>query len=217
MEKRTKKRNKKKLAAAGTAVVTAGALVVGGLFGEPAEFLEEDAAEGIVETDVMEEGSEEEGEERSSLRQRFRARILALPMVLRMTVILPLWGLGWGIMQLLPLVARPLGLGAAMLGAAAAGAKLLCPELPLKKFFSRRSLGLALLAAGLLYAANALLPLVWEEYEPAAQLFSALLTLGGGIFLLWPHAGKAKETERAETMEEARRRVLEAADAAARH
>ena len=209
-----KKTNKKKLAAAGTAVVTAGALVVGGLFAEPAELLENDAAEGIVESDVMEEGSEENGEERKGLRQRLRERILALPLFLRLTVVLPLWGLGWGLMQLLPLLARPLGLGAAALASAAGAAKLLRPDLPLKAVFSRRGFGIALLLVGLLYAVNALLPLVWEDYELAAQLTGAGLTLCASAALLWPHARKEALPPREETMAEARQRVLEAADAA---
>ncbi|MBE6969159.1 MAG: hypothetical protein E7442_03420 [Ruminococcaceae bacterium] len=217
METKEKKENRRKLAAAGTAVVTAGALMVSGLFGEPAEIMEEDAAEGIVDTEVMEEGSEENGEERRGLRQRLRERILALPMVLRLTVILPLWGLGWGLMQLLPLFIRPLGLGAAMMGAAAGAAKLLRPDLPLKTLFRRRSFGIALLAVGLLYAANALLPLVWENYERFSMLVSAALTLGGGTVLLWPYARNIEEPPREETMAEARRHVLAMADEAGKH
>ena len=104
-----------------------------------------------------------------------------------------------------------------ILGAAAAAAKLLHPELPLKTLLSRRSFGIALLTVGLLYAANALLPLVWEEYERFSMLLSAALTLGTGAALLLPHARKAAEPEREETMVEARKRVLEAADAAAKH
>jgi len=217
METKEKKEHRRKLAAAGTAVVTAGALMVSGLFGEPAEIMEEDAAEGIVDTEVMEEGSEENGEERRGLRQRLRERILALPMVLRLTVILPLWALGWGLGELLPLIIKPMGMGAAALGAAVGTAKLLRPDLPLKKLLSRRSFGLALLAAGLLYTANTLLPLVWEEYERFSGLLSAALTLGCGMVLLRPYARKEEEPKREETMEEARRRVLEAVDAAARH
>ena len=215
MEKK-KKTSKKKLAAAGTAVVTAGALVVGGLFAEPAELLENDAAEGLVEAELSEEESSEQTEERRGLRQRLRKGILALPMALRLTVLLPLWALGWGLGELLPLFIKPLGLGAAVLGTAAAGAKLLRPDMPLKAFFSRRSFGIALLAVGLLYAANALLPLVWEEYERFSMVLSALLALGSGTALLWPHA-RREEPPRGETMAEARRRVLEMADEAGRH
>ena len=215
MDTKQKKQDKKKLAAAGTAVVTAGALVVSGLFAEPAELLENDAPEGIVETELMELEDEEAPGERRGLRQRLRGRILALPMALRLTVLLPLWALGWGLGQLLPILIKPLGLGAAALGAAAAAAKVLHPELPLRKILSRRSFGIALLITGLLYAANALLPLVWEEYERFSMLLSAVLTLGGGTALLWPHA-RREEPPREETMAEARRRVLEAADAAGR-
>lgn len=216
MDAKKKKQNKKTLAA-GTAVVTAGALMVSGLFGEPAELLEEDAAEGIVESELMEQEDEEAPGERRSLRQRLRERILALPMALRLTVLLPLWALGWGLGELLPLFIKPLGLGAATLGAAAAAAKFLHPELPLRTLLSRRNFGLALLTVGLLYAANALLPLIWEEYERFSILLSAVLTLGTGTALLLPHARKEAEPEWTETMAEARKRVLEAVDAAAKH
>ena len=189
--------------------------MVSGLFAEPAELLETDTAEGIVESELMEQEDEEASGERRGLRRQLRERILALPMALRLTVMLPLWALGWGLMQLLPLLVRPLGLGAAALGAAAGAAKLLQPELPLRKILSRRSFGITLLTVGLLYAANALLPLVWEEYERFSMLLSAVLTLGSGAALLWPHA-RREEPPREETLAEARRRVLEAADAAGR-
>jgi len=216
MDTKKKEKDKKKIATAGTAVVTAGALMVSGLFAEPAEFLETDTAEGIVESELMEQEDEEAPGERRGLRRQLRERILALPMALRFTVMLPLWALGWGLMQLLPLLVRPLGLGAVVLGAAAGAAKLLKPELPLRKILSRRSFGITLLTVGLLYAANALLPLVWENYERFSMLLSAVLTLGGGTALLWPHT-RREESPRAETMAEARRRVLEMADEAARH
>ena len=215
MKRKRKQWNKKKLAAASTAAVTAGALVVGGLFAEPAELLEPEAAEGLVETAVMEEDGDELSEERRGPRQRLRDRILALPLLLRAGVFLPLWALGWGLSQLLPLLAQPLGVGAALLGSAAAAAKLIRPELPLKAFFSRRSIGLLLLMMGLLWGADVLLPLVWENYDRFRQLLWALLSLGCGAALLLPIKRKDKPIP-PETQEEALRRVLEMADEAGR-
>lgn len=215
MDTNRKNQNKKKLAA-GTAVVAAGALMVNGLFGEPAELLDTQAAVELESAELMEEETIEAGDEQKGVRQRLRARIAAAPAALRLLVFLPLWALGQGLGLLLPLAVRPLGLGAAVLGAAAAAAKLLWPDLPLKKLFCRRSFGIALLTAGLLYAVHALLPLVWEDYETALLLLEAGLGLGGGIFLLWPHVRQKTEAPPTETMEEARRRVLQMADEAGR-
>lgn len=218
MDTKEKKTDKKKRTAAGTAVITAGALMLNGLFGEPAELLDTQTPTDMEAAEILEEESGEYSEEQKGLRQRLRARILSAPAALRAAVFLPLWALGWGLMQLLPLAARPLGLGAAMLGAAAAAAKLLHPDRPLRGFLSRRRFGIALVIAGLLYALRALLPLVWEDCETAAQLLSAALTLGGGIALLRPclRPNGQSEAAPAETMEEARRRVLEMADEAGR-
>lgn len=189
--------------------------MVGGLFSEPAELLEE-ADSVLVETQDAGDGPEEVTEERRGPRQRLRRRILALPLWVRAGVFLPLWALGWGLSALLPLAARPLGIGAAALGAACAAAKLLRPDQPLRSFFCRRNIGLLLLLLGLLWGVDVLVPLFWEDYERFRQLIWALLSLGGGTALLLPRK-RQEEPIPAETQEEALRRVLEMADEAGRH
>ena len=67
MDTNRKKQNKQKLAA-GTAVVAAGALMVNGLFGEPAELLDTQAAVELEAAELIEEETIEAGDEQKGVR-----------------------------------------------------------------------------------------------------------------------------------------------------
>ena len=124
----------------------------------------------------------------------------------------PLWCLGWALLQLgglawpflspvLALAGKWLLTGLVLLGILALSAKLACPELPLREVFRRRNLGLLLLLLGLFGGADAVLPLLWEDYPR----FSPILhLLGGGLTLTLPLALILRRHRRAERAAEPR-------------
>ncbi|HCU08562.1 MAG TPA: hypothetical protein DF480_06335 [Clostridiales bacterium] len=191
-------KNKRKIATASMGLLVAAALVVGtmipsasdvvspaGIIDPPAIVLQLDDAQMTEE-----EQTAPENRKAARLSERIKGWILGLPQGIRVMLVLPLWGLGTFLSAAAStlwagLFSPALGfavswlLGAAvLLGTFGLGAKLLFPNLPLKKIFNRKNLialgGMALL----LVAADGILPLYWPEYTAISAAVKALLSLG---------------------------------------
>ena len=199
---------KKRATAAAVAAMTAGSVVVGGLFTDPDDLLQNDAPAPITATlDASGDGgngdddsgaatdqAEQEAEE-SGLRDKLRARILALPLWVRLVFILPFWAVGYAVTGvatalwasvLSPLMGSVLGwvvMIAAMVGAFGLAAKAIFPNMPRRKIFNRRSVLAIIILGALLGAADLILPTFWTGYIQIRSIVRLVGTLGivGGV------------------------------------
>lgn len=179
----------KKRAAAGVLCAAAGAgVLVSSVIDCPDTLLREDGV--AVAAMPADDGAaaSEEARKDSSLRRW----LLALPAGVRALGLLPLWVLGWGVTELAALlwqaVVSPVGGTVASwlltallsLGAFALTAKVICPDIPLKKLLRPRSI--LLITAGVLCFGilDTLLPLFWEE----APSIGRWLRLGGTALVI---------------------------------
>lgn len=197
---------KKRAAAAAMAAMTAGSVVVGGLFTDPNDLLSNDAPTPVVATvdegaagDDGDSGAAADNEEseaaEAGLRDKLRARILALPLIVRLVFVLPFWALGAGITHvatalwsvvLSPLMSSALGwvlMIALMVGAFGLAAKTIFPNLPWRKIFNKRSILAIVILGALLGAADLILPTFWTGYIQIRSIVRLVGTLGivGGV------------------------------------
>lgn len=194
--KRTASKAKKAAAVSAVALLTAASVATGSLFDSPAALLAEDGApvvytvsNGVEDAaDDADAGETENGEtrRRGGARAALSARILRLPLFVRLLVILPLWALGSALIAaagaawtlLSPVMGKLAGFAlllALLAGTFLAAAKTAFPDLPLKKILNRHSLAALLLGAAALTAADAALPLVWDDY---GQIRNVALSVG---------------------------------------
>ena len=206
-------KNWKKKAAVGAVCAAASASVlVGSTFDSPADFLHDDDAAAVtveMHCDSGDAGQADEDKSRksSSLRQWF----LQLPIGVRALVGIPLWGFGWCILSALGLLWQglltPLGgkiLGwvltaAVALGVFAVTAKVIFPDVPLKKILSRRSIGLVAGGILLLGLVDTVLPLVWDKYPPislALRLAGSAAIILCGVLSVRKLRHRKKETKK---------------------
>ena len=180
----------KKLLVSGLALLTAAGLAISTLFQSPAELMPEDEPAAVVTVAQQDgvpdddgdnggdtEDSEEEKGRRGGLRRLLRERILAMPQILRVTVILPLWALGTGVIALVTPLWTALGSVASsllsllltpalLLLCFLLAAKTIFPDLPLRKILNRKTLPWLLLTGVLIGAADGVLALTVEDYTP---------------------------------------------------
>ena len=208
-EKLLTKKEKKVLLSSTVALLTATSVMVGALFDAPDNLLtDQDLNPKVVcidGTGVDDDADEDAGQEdedteksrrRIGVRAAMRARILQLPLFVRLLVILPMWFMGWAVsgaagalwsVVLSPVLGHVLStllLLAALFCAFCLAAKAVFPDLPLKKIVNKRSMLTLIIGALALGAADAALPLVWEEYDKIANLVKAvggLLITGGAV------------------------------------
>ena len=87
---------KKAAAVAAVTTVAAAGMVTGALFESPAELLNQPEPDDIVEfMDEDGEETEQGGKQRVAPSARLRGWILSLPEAVRMLVVVPLWVIGW--------------------------------------------------------------------------------------------------------------------------
>ena len=212
------KDRKKQAALTAAAAAAAAGVMLGSAFTNPVDLLQDGPQPVSSAADASDDGGDEGEELRGTKRLRAPARggvreaVLSLPAWVRAAVAFPLWCLGWALLQLgglawpflspvLALAGKWLLTGLVLLGILALSAKLACPELPLREVFRRRNLGLLLLLLGLFGGADAVLPLLWEDYPR----FSPILhLLGGGLTLTLPLALILRRHRRAERAAEPR-------------
>ena len=217
MEKEKKKDIKKTAAKSAVAITAAAALMTSGLFKDPAEIIKEDEAYApppIVETfdrAPADDGSDEmtmEEEEKKAPKDRLRDLLLRMPKAVRIVLLLPLWCIGTAMMSvltplfnavlppLLNIVVKWAVIAAVLIAVAMAVCKLIFPDIPLKKVFSKKNMLSAVIYGALVGISGWLLEDLYPEtkllvpavYAGAAALFT-------GICILTASFGKRKQKE----------------------
>lgn len=185
------KKNWKKKAAVGVICAATGAgVLVNGVIDTPDDLLRDDVAAVTIEAQSDDDMTAANDDERKG--SPLRRWLLSLPLGVRVLVGIPLWALGWGITELFALLCQaaltPLGhtilswLLTALLavGTFALTAKVIFPDIPLKKILRPRNI---LIVAGgtLLFGViDSVLPLFWKDYPSIGHW----LRLGGAALMI---------------------------------
>jgi hypothetical protein len=154
-----------------------------------------------VDDDDDGDADEQKGVKTSAVA-RFRQAVMQLPQSVRILIITPLWVLGTAIMTVISflwntLFASPLAafiasfaFGFAILtGLFAATAKMLFPDLPLRKILSGKNVLILGCLALVLSGIDAVAPVYWHQYPLVAALVK--LVLGGTVIgILAKRTGK---------------------------
>ena len=124
---------------------------------------------------------------------RFKQAVLRLPASVRLLIITPIWALGTALMTVVSFLwsvifSSPLGafiasfaVGFAVLaGLFAVTAKMLFPNMPLKKLLSRRNVIVLGIAAALLAVIDWLAPVYWHQYP----IVSAVVKLAISVLVI---------------------------------
>ena len=186
-------------AAAGLAV----SLFFGGLFAKPAEIVSPDLTStppAIVQTEELPDYDAvltvppEEPERKKSFSERIKEWLQRLPFAVRVLIILPMWGVGFGILWLGSLLGDLIGIPVigtiikwivgviVIAGLIIFGEKILFPEVPVKKLASRKNLIALGVTASIIALAGAFGKYYWED----KPFITALIDIGaGGLYLLF--------------------------------
>jgi hypothetical protein len=205
MKKSPLKINKKKLIVGSAAAVATLALIVGTLLPSASDVvsLDKTAAPPAVvlnlDEEVVDQSQEAAAESKKSQRlaEKLRAWLLGLPQAVRIIFVLPLWALGWllswGLSTLWAGLFSPaLGfvaswvVGAAVLaGIFTATAKVLFPELSLKKILTKKNGYFIIGAALIIVSLEAILPFYWPDYNLVSVLVKTFLSISVVGFLCY--------------------------------
>lgn len=202
-EKIDKKINKKKVKTIAVAAGLAAAVLVGSLFSGPDDITGSNAQEILNPTpivmeadafdtaDVQDEEPAPEEAKKTGIKARLRAAILSMPKWARVCVMVPLWALGYALLllgsflkvALAPfagvIVSALIGI-AAMIGLFGVTAKLLFPDMPWSKIFSKTNLIVLFVTGALLAAADVIVPRYYSGYPyvaAAVKLTAALVVI----------------------------------------
>lgn len=224
-------KKKKAVASSAVAVITAASMMVSGAIDSPVTLLSDDddshrkashtfmmaagsidnGLEEYSEDDEDDDENEDEEEETSieaalTFRERIRNTIMEMPLVLRCTLILPLWLIGSGLtfvtsaawQAAAPFVTRLLSfllILAIIFGAFVVSAKILHPELPLKKFFNKRTVPTLLIGGIALCALDLVLTIAGVKF-PVKDVFVCighLAVLSTALIVLTKFLKKTKQ------------------------
>ena len=190
LDERISNVNRKKIKRAAVALTMATAVLVGSLFANPEDITGSGTKEvffpepivmdiNAFDTDVQEEEPAQEETKKNGIAARLRAAIQSMPRWARVCVVLPLWALGYALLLLgsvLKLALAPfagaivsalLGI-AAMIGLFGVVAKLLFPDLPWRKIFSKTNLIILIVTGALLSLADIIVPHYYSGYPYVA-------------------------------------------------
>lgn len=197
--------DKKKAAATAVATtIAASSAAVGATFDEPADILQNTYHEPVVEFIDMDAGPDDGGqtEDESKGRQMvseakgtFSEWILELPLLVRTIFVVPMWFLGNMIIYAGQLAVTALSpfwqgllhlliLALALTAAFAVTAKVMFPDVPLKKILNRKNFRSVLIASVLVFGVDLALKLGWPEYLRYRMPAVAALTLLVLFFLV---------------------------------
>ena len=216
--------NKKAVAAALAAALSASGAAAATSFDNPADLLQETKVEPVVEhmdssPDALgSQDDDQDGEEKKGQPARsgvVREFILGLPIAVRAVVVLPLWVLGVLVMQagsllfagLSPIWSALLGfvlLFAVLLAAFTLTAKAIFPDLPLKKILNRHTIKWVFAASVLAFLADWLAGALWADYARFRYIVKGvLLLIGLGVpVFVFVKREKRRRKKAAEELEE---------------
>ncbi|MCR4607436.1 MAG: hypothetical protein K5771_06900 [Oscillospiraceae bacterium] len=200
MEEKKKKDIKK----TAVAITTAAALMTSGLFKDPAEIVKDEEVYAppppIVETidraPVEDEPDDMtvEDEEKKTPKDKLRDLLLRMPRAVRIILLLPLWCIGTALMTvltplfsavlppLLNIMIRWVLIAAVLVALAAAACKLIFPDIPLKKVFSKKNMLSAVIYGAFVGMSGWVLEELYPESRflvPGVYAGAAALFIGG--------------------------------------
>ena len=184
---------KKKVGIGMLAGVTSVAVLLGGAFDSSSEILNGYMDDSHI---VIEEGEKEEIKpgKKASFNNKIKELVYKVPVGIRAVVFVPLWFLGSAILYAFDLfvgaVIAPFGhliLGfllqaLLMLGIVATCIKILFPDLPWKKIFSKKLILSVLIGSLVVSLCDWIIPMFWEKYS-FYRLISKFI-LGGIVILI---------------------------------
>ena len=189
-----------------TTVLLVASLLTGLAFSGPAEINEDQASSQLRQAPIVmdvddymntsvddDDDADEQKNAKVGVVQKFKQAVLNLPASVRLLIITPLWAIGTAIMTAVSFLwnvifASPLGafiasfaIGFAVLvGLFAVTAKMLFPNVPLKKILSKTNILVLGIAAVLLSFIDWMAPMYWHQYPAVA----AAVKLGVGVFVI---------------------------------
>ena len=195
----------KKVAKGATTALLVASLLTGLAFSGPSEINEEQAEAHLRQTPIVmdiddymnsdvddDDDADEQKGAKVGIVAKFKQAVLNLPQSVRLLIVTPLWALGTAIMTLISFLwnvifSSPLGaiiasfaIGFAILvGLFAATAKILFPDVPLRKILSKRNILVLGIAAALLACIDAIAPMYWHKYPLAAA--GVKLVIGASV------------------------------------
>lgn len=190
-----KEEKKKKIKKGILATITSASVLIGGTFDTPEDILEplEKPIKPVSEVMDYNQDLFEDLYKKENPKDAFKNLIYKIPLKIRMYVCVPLWFLGTGIITLLEFLLKTLLLPAAhvilnffihtLLLMAVVGIciKLLFPNLPWSKIFSKRTLLFIFIGSICMSLLDVFMPIVWDKY----RLYRFLSKLIIGLIVLF--------------------------------
>lgn len=190
-----KEEKKKKIKKGILATITSASVLIGGTFDTPEDILEplEKPIKPVSEVMDYNQDLFEDLYKKENPKDAFKNLIYKIPLKIRMYVCVPLWFLGTGIITLLEFLLKTLLLPAAhvilnffihtLLLMAVVGIciKLLFPNLPWSKIFSKRTLLFIFIGSICMSLLDVFIPIVWDKY----RLYRFLSKLIIGLIVLF--------------------------------
>lgn len=219
--------DKKKAAAATMAgMIAASGAAIDGAFDSPSDILRNDQPEPVVQNVQADGGSDAADQDADKSRKSakkqgtLQEKILELPLAVRVIFVVPLWAIGHvtvmggellfaALSPFLDGVLSFLTLALVMFIVFVLGVKLMFPDIPLRRIINRRTIRGVLIAAGLVFAADFVLPLAWPEYTRWKFVgLGAMSLLAVGFLSI--RFGRKEERRRAREVEDEIRAAEEA-------
>lgn len=202
----------KKIRRGGIASLTGLSILLAGLFHSPADLMQQQTIDNLdpdhtVEIMLEEDtpGNEEDQKRKmesepvrkglfSRILDSIRSFLVGLPPAVKACICIPLWAIGYAIVQLVsllfpvtlaPLLRHVLSwliLAVILLAVFAVTMKCLFPHLPLKKILSKRNILIVLAASIVLKILDVVLPLFWTGYTRVK--YPVMLVCGIALLLL---------------------------------
>ena len=235
--KKLDKKQKNKIKAAAAAAVTAAGVAVGGSFSSPADIMNSCDDDDAAFTQSLGEDSEEKT--KKGVNAQIRKQVSRWNPALKAFVAVPLWGVGWVIINLvsvlysavlspvLSTVLTWLLIAAFAVAVFALAVKTVFPELPLKKILNKRSIGTIVVLVFVFSIADTLLLAFCDGYiavSRAVKLGASLIaTAVPVVFFVKRKNSEDRKAEENESVlpeeseeEKSRRLVTELADSVCR-
>ena len=190
-----KKTLKKKVGIGVLASFTAVSVLLGSVFEDPAEMLENSQPKALaaqyddLDDEEIESGGKKDG---NTFKDKVKRQIYKIPVKVRAILLVPLWGLGTLIMTglnmlwsglIAPAMEHLLNFALTfliLLLVIGITVKLLFPDMPWRKIFNKKTLIFVLIVSTVLTLIDIILPHFWEDYKTWKMLGKFLIGL---IFL----------------------------------
>lgn len=194
-------RIKKRATASAVAGATALGIILGSSFDSPSQLLERElmasspaVTDMLIGSSVDDDSGDDDaalaGEERKKgLRARIREQVMVLPYYVRACVGLPLWCLGWLIINaagflwepvlspLMSVMVNALCVGGIIAAALTMTVKAAFPDMPVKKILNRRSLSTLFVGALLFGILGTLMQIFIPEYDRLRDIAEGIIML----------------------------------------